>query len=426
MDIILNVNKTRLFFVGLGITGIFTIIVLNNNAAVINLYIAAFVFLGTYRMIGEVVSKKGEFFNLDSLVPATFVLYGIAPFIIFQGNYSEVVRLEYMKLHLIAMLGFLFGSSGFSLRHKIRKLYSGNACRKINFDTLKLVAMLMLFLSIVSIMLEVRTYGGLSAYYAMGYGGSRYLMQGFTVGASFQWSCISSVLFGAYGIKKRRIGYLVLAFIMMAFSGYTFLRIGGRSTIIYTIIFGTILWHYGHKKIPKKILIIGILAGYAFAQVFSIARYHLPAGIMQAFTKGIIAVVKSPSLLLPFNIGEFVYPGRSLFDVLTIKNFDFKYGMTYLAGGGFGFSPVAEGYINFGYMGSFLHMALYGWIGSLINRKKQHDEKYILLYAGMFPMLLLDGLRIYSASFVYKLMRVYILPYILYCCCAKIGFKKYK
>lgn len=439
---------------------IYYVIAYRNCFDYANVYLIFLIIMGTISFISAIADIKKEILDLRVLIPLMFILYALGPLMEFGYLYSESIQIEYLKLQSFGILGLIIGCYvPFFNKYQITK--KKQIITPFNLEALKITAILIFLLSLASIGIEIRAYGGFETYFGIGYGGERYLLNSsVTIGASFQWFIISAIVLGYYGLLKKRKGFLISSIIIAILAVASFILIGGRSTIIYMVLFGVVLWHYGYKKLPKGVVILGIICGYIFAQIFSIARFYFSSGIAYAFYKGIAAVIIQPELLLPFNIGEFPFPSRSLLDILKVENLDMQYGVTYveaiinaipflgrfikvdfnlntwymttfyneayLAGGGFGFSPVAEGYINFGSMGTFFYMLFYGIIVNFVGKKKATDKKYILLYAGIFPLFLLEGLRIYSASFVYKLTRVYLLPYILYYFLAKFYWKSYR
>jgi hypothetical protein len=82
-------------------------------------------------------------------------------------------------------------------------------------------------------------------------------------------------------------------------------------------------------------------------------------------------------------------------------------------GGGLGFSPVSEGYLNFGAPGVVAHLMFYGFVIARIYRKCVSSSALSpkLLYAGSLPIFALDGLRINAASSAYKWTRIYLMPF---------------
>jgi hypothetical protein len=86
------------------------------------------------------------------------------------------------------------------------------------------------------------------------------------------------------------------------------------------------------------------------------------------------------------------------------------------AGGGLGFSPVTEGYMNFGLIGIIFHLFLYGYvIGKIYARLSSKPSlSTLLLFAGSLPVFMLDGIRVSSASFAYAWMRIYLMPWVIF------------
>lgn len=84
-----------------------------------------------------------------------------------------------------------------------------------------------------------------------------------------------------------------------------------------------------------------------------------------------------------------LYKGESL-SVWYVKTFEYNY---YLAGGGRGFSGVAEGYINFGYFGVFIYFYL---IGKIFNFFQIKDNNFWVFICGSY--LMVNSYRIFRAE----------------------------
>jgi hypothetical protein len=195
---------------------------------------------------------------------------------------------------------------------------------------------------------------------------------------------------------------------------------------------------------------LGLVAGIPLAQFYALARYFLPNGLWYAISQTWNIVVQNPSLLIPSSANEFVQPAASLLEMLRNGDIKFVFGRSYLStigapipfisrlfvqagfdpslwrlqtfhpevlavGGGLGYSPVSEGYINFGILGIVVHLFVFGYIPGVVYRDFC-QKKMLGVY---FPCwnsspFMLDGMRIHSASFVYKWTRSYLMPWLVF------------
>lgn len=162
-------------------------------------------------------------------------------------------------------------------------------------------------------------------------------------------------------------------------------------------------------------------------------------------------MLENPAVLAPWAVNHFRAPAASLLEILQYGGPGLFWGGSYLAalgapipfvsrlfaevafnpvswriehfwpamlitGGTPGFSPVTEGYINFGIMGIIIHLYLYGYaIGRVYNHASSRQTlPAMLLLAGSLPVFVLDGLCVSSASFVYKWTRGYLMPWLIF------------
>ncbi|MCB1183289.1 O-antigen polysaccharide polymerase Wzy [bacterium] len=229
------------------------------------------------------------------------------------------------------------------------------------------------------------------------------------------------------------------------------LQIGGRSTIVYFVVFVAVLYSEGHKRIRGSAVVFGLVVGIALAQFYNLARYFLAEGILTSVSETAKIVMQHPEAVLPTSANEFRAPHTSLMEALAYYPDARYWGLSYAAGlvnavpvlpsilnmdllnisrvrlefidplllsegGGLGFSPVAEGYLNFGILGVWLHMFCYGVLGAWVFRKSRETSSlgWLLIAAGVMPILCFDGLRIHFASAIYKCLRVYLMPVFVY------------
>lgn len=414
--------------------------------------IICLVLLGLEPLLFGLLQRKINFFSPHVLIPITYTLYALGPIAGYEWISSEVKR-DYLVMFVAGMaalrLGLLFGIG------KARTSTSKEALvpEWRNIKKIFLYSATFLFLlSIPSVLSHIRAFGGLSNLIAIGYGTDRQtvLATTFRFGPGFSWLVLALLMYAFYGLKQSIKWMTVSAGIGVLVVSYLLVLIGARSTLVYCSIFAAVLIHFGYKQIAKNALTVALVSGIVAAQVFSLARPFLDSGVSEAVKSSIEVVQRRPDLLLPTSYGEFIAPSGSLLEVLQYGGPDRQYGFTYVTalgspipgmsrllgfyrfdlsrwrlekfypdvlaeGGGRGFSPVTEGYINFGFGGIMLAMFVYGWtIGSLYRRLILRPSIWaLLLFAGALPLFMMEGLRIQSATFIHKLFRSYFAPAIV-------------
>jgi len=311
----------------------------------------------------------------------------------------------------------------------------------------------LLMVAIPSVLSQLYAFGGLGGLIKTGYGGARYLVlnSSLTFGTGFEWWLLGSVLLAFCGITFRNTVHFWIGLVLYVGLALILLLIGGRSTLVYTLLFGVALYHYGYRRISSRVVTLGLLVGIGAAQFYALARYYLPGGLLYAVSQTWSGVLRNPLLLAPWTTGEFINPATSLLEILQYGGPHLLFGASYFpalggpipfvarlfaqvgfdpnawrlqrfhpevlaAGGGLGFSPVTEGYMNFGVLGIVGHMFLYGYsIGWIYRRLSTNSStSMILLFAGSLPAFMLDGMRINTTSFMYKWTRSYLMPWIIF------------
>ncbi|MBP1919012.1 O-antigen polymerase [Youngiibacter multivorans] len=393
-------------------------------------------------------SRNSNAFHPSYIIPFTYSFYALGP-MFNVDKFSQGVISSYLFIQLIGLIGLRVG-----LKQQTKyRSQDFHLPRNSDVENNILYAgICMVLISIPSIILEINAFGGVEEFFNVGYGTERYLIMqnSTTFGASFQWLILSGVIIGFYGMKTRSLIYSFIGASIFSATTYYFFMIGGRSTLIYIIIYCAILLFYSIKKNMSRFIGSFVIIGMIFAQAISYARFYLSQGFIGAMHQTWLLFLKKPLIFLPIYSNEFRMPSRSLMEVLQFGGPGLQFGRTYLssitaivpfltrlipdvgfdpvkwylteyhndlllAGGGLGFSPVTEGYINFGIVGVFFHMFIYGYIiVSLYNYyHKTKNVASLILYAGAFPMFMLEGLRIHSTSFLYKLFRIYLVPFIV-------------
>jgi oligosaccharide repeat unit polymerase len=419
------------------------------------------VFLATEKLIRAFIfSKVTDVFSPQVVVPFLFMFYIFGPLIEDKGHYNYYKQYdEYLFLNLLGLVALKIGLS-YNRNSFTQKEFQENEdifLRKILYS-----ASLLLLISIPSIITYIFAFGGIENLIAVGYGGEKFqvIKSSFIFGNGFEWILLSSLLYIFYGLKAKKNRFCLLGLTILSLFLYIILLVGGRSIVTYCILFFLIVYHYGYRKLPNRTVIILMVLGISLAQFYSFARFYLDHGLIQALIDTGDVLKNNPELFVPWAANEFKKPNESMLEILKYGGPGIKWGSTYLLsigavfpivtrlfaqvgfnpsewrlqtfypeilaqGGGLGFSPVSEGYINFGFLGIVIHMFFYGLIIKRIYllAKSSPNSSYILLYAGALPLFMLDGLRIHSASMVYKLFRVYLVPWILYIIISFLGKK---
>jgi oligosaccharide repeat unit polymerase len=415
-----------------------------------SLLIISLIFFGISPLIIAIFNKKADALSPSVLLPFTFTLYALGPLNV-AGQYSNDIIIYYLFLQLIGLISMRVGLYC-SIKSRA-KYYQFNYNDPPPKTLILLTAVGLFFLSLISLATYFHAFGGLSGFIKTGYGGQFYLVfkEAPVIGSGFEWGLLASILIIFFGSKRRSKIYLFIGGATFLFFTFILLLTGRRHQFIYPFLFGFVLFHYGHKKISSSFIAVGILLGISIMQYYALARYFLSGGLFYALTQVWPAILNNPSLVAPWVANEFRMPAASLLEVLQFGGPGLLFGRSYIAvlgapipflgrlfnfvsfdvntwrlanlypdilaaGGGLGFSPVTEGYINFGLIGIILHMFLYGYIIGKIYfcLLSKPTISYLLLFAGSLPVFMLDGMRVHSASFSYAWMRTYLMPWIIF------------
>lgn len=397
------------------------------------------------------LNKKRDSLSPEILLPFTYSFYALGPImnsVIFQSH----IVIKYLVIQILGLIALRCGLLSLFLRKK-NIYYSPLQINKKNIQILIIIGIILLLFSIPSIGSQLIAFGGLKGLINVGYGGERYLIlarEG-AFGPGFEWLLLSSIIFLFSSLKKKSKIIFVIGIISFTITIIILLYIGSRSTLVYSIIFFVTLLHYTHKKFSNKIIVIGLLLCISLAQFYALARYFIPYGLMFAFKETFNIVLKNPQLILPWNTNEFKAPAASLLELIQFGEIDWLLGKSYISamgspipfisrlfseigynpslwrlqqfhkdilasGGGLGFSPVTEGFMNFGILGVIIFMFIYGYVIKTIYIRmiNSRNLNYLLLYSGCLPMFMLDGMRVHLASMLYKLFRGYLMPWLIF------------
>lgn len=417
------------------------------------LLIFVIVVIGVLPLIRRAISWDSDVLSPTALLPFTYTLYALGPLMISE-QFSQQVVIYYLLLQLFGLLAMRLGLHiAVKQRYNPNILYTLNSLSGSSKTLWILTFTSMMLLSAVSLITYLNTFGSLIGYIKVGYGGQFYLTlkEGGIIGGGFEWCALSAVLLLFYGIKRHSKLYLFVGVIFFVFTAGIILLTGRRSQLIYPLLFGFTLFHYGHKRLPAPVVSIGILLGISLAQFYSLARSFLTSGLIYALSRVWSSIVRNPYLIAPWAADEFKMPASSLLEVLQYGGPGLLLGRSYIAslgapipfmarffsqvsfnlnewrlntfysglletGAGLAFSPVTEAYVNFGVIGVFFHLFFYGYvIGKIYNLLlTKLNWSILLLFAGSLPMFMLDGVRIFTASFVWRWVRIYLMPWIFF------------
>ncbi|MBW6394559.1 O-antigen polysaccharide polymerase Wzy [Thermus sp. SYSU G05001] len=249
-------------------------------------------------------------------------------------------------------------------------------------------------------------FGGLSAFIQVGYGAERYLIVGDMgfLGFGVDWLIVAFSLLaytsfsGWWKLYGRTYRALLVAFTAsLPIWLYLMLMTGGRGNILRLLWIATLLWHYFKKPLkPRQVFLLGGML-YILLVMYGHVRTELvSAPLLEVMKMAFQKVVTEPTLLLPTSFGELINPARALYDLATHRfEWDYWLGRSYLnipliifpriflhdrpmtpsewyvwqidpafaaSGGGLGFVTVAEGYLNFGTGGAFMHMFMLSFV----------------------------------------------------------------
>ena len=413
-------------------------------------FVVAILTVGFYPLLKVLLNKRIEPLTPKTIIPFTYMLYALGP-LAYKEEFSSSTLSIYLSLQLLGMVSL---NIGLSMR-KRNKLNKNSLNESHQRQILKKTSIIFLLVAFVSTLSEIISFGGIGNLINIGYGGDKFLHSTttFMIGGGFQWLILSGAIIWYYGLKTSSVSSKQLGIIIISISVIVFFLTGGRSTLVYSFIFISIVYYYQKRNINGKLVIFMLIIGIIASQLYSNARYYLPYGFTETVTNTWRIFTNNPMAFMPLpsNINEFRIPAKSLLEVIENGNGVEFYGRSYISaigtpfpfinrlfnyigvnpsvwfldkyhpdilagGGGLGFSPVTEGYMNFGMLGVVIHMFLYGWTISWIfqNYKEKRSVSSLLLYAGALPIFVLDGLRIHLGSAFYKLFRIYLMPFFIY------------
>lgn len=445
--------------ISIGIARLYERFLIDIDRAGLWVLVGLFFAVVIYFIIRNLTRKKSDPYEIINPLLITFTLYSMMLPLNYLINIqhfgfaaslryiSKPVIFQYIIICLIGLIGLLIGYYSPFANHLVPKLPAPSITNR----ELKIAGCILLVLGVLSFATNVAGYGGISSYIKVGYSPQRYVIEreALAFGSGLELIGISSIILMLATFKDKKKIWFILLFVIFLWFLSIALLIGQRRYIVYLTLMAFIIFNYWIFRVKLKwFLILGFLA-YAFFFIYAHTRtIWAEIGIIKGFIETYNFVVKHPNLLLPFIGGEFIPPAKAIIEVLSDNTFQFKYGSSYLVGliriiprvgklwpealqrlalwrlvtyypgltekgHGFVFFTVAEGFVNFGHLGVFLHMFLYGFIAKsifLYLRQNSTNTFVLLTYAAVFSLMLFEGIHAEFGQVLWYAAHTYIGP----------------
>lgn len=358
---------------------------------------------------------------------------------------------QYLVICMIGLIGLLIGYHLPFGRRFAQKI----PVWEISMRELKIAALILLVVGIISFATRIAGYGGFYSYIKVGYGPQRYVIQREAVafGHGLEMIGIATILLMLVTLKekRRRWPIIILVFILICFVIISLL-IGQRRFIVYLLIMGFVIFNYGVFRVKLKWTLLAAVLAYGFFFIFAHSRaIWAEFGLIRGITETYNIAVKKPVLFLPFAGGAFIPPSKLILEILTDNSFQFTYGSSYIIaflrliprigkmmpetlqtlsewrmntyypglwarGINFNFFTAAEGYTNFGYFGVLVHMAFYGFIAKTVYsyfRENRANTLVLIAYAAIFPLVIFEGIHAEFSQVLWHTVHTNLGPIIL-------------
>jgi oligosaccharide repeat unit polymerase len=298
---------------------------------------------------------------------------------------------------------------------------------------------------------NVMAFGGLARYFGMGYGAQRYLIirQQTTFGYGWEWMGLSMFLFLIASLKQRRTRVNILLIILIILWIILSFWLGYRRPILYFLVILLITYNYLFKRVKLWPILLSAIVFYMILVAYGYTRSYLPKfGVLRALSETIGFVFRRPDLVLPIATGEFNLVARSIVEILSAEITALKFGESYItaflaaipgmgrvmggqlidlgewrvmtfypglyeSGAGLGFHVLAEGLINFGLPGVFIHMFCFGAFAKIsytFNSINSKNPFAVILYASTVPIVVFDAIRSDLTASFFKWTHTYVGP----------------
>lgn len=389
-----------------------------------------------------------------------FVLAVVQGIPTLSNSYTVYGLQAYFGPQVLGLVGLVLGV--FLAQGLDRRLKQNSVPIQVGTQALFVGVALWFFVGWGMMALLITKFGGISSFLNIGYGAERYVVIADTgfLGFGVDWLIVVYALLAYIWISGRwrslqGVARFLLFIIAASFPFWIYLLLitGGRSNILRVILIVILLRHYIIRPFRLgRIVLFGALL-YVVMVLYGHVRNELKTNSPIEVARIAVQKVKEdPAILLPTSFGEFINPARALYD-LANHNVDWDYwlGKSYLNtslvffpkallpdrpqtpaewyvseidpefatdGGGLGFVTVAEGYLNFGLPGAFIHMLLFSFVIALtyyrfrrshtISRSAFVTFTFIIFYV----FVLEAGIRIDIAPVIKTFTFGYLLPYI--------------
>jgi oligosaccharide repeat unit polymerase len=386
------------------------------------------------------------------MLPLSYLIRAKVPtFVISIPGVATPPIFQYTLICLIGLTGLLVGyyiPLGARWAHRL-------PIWTVSWREIKIAAALLMLYGFLSFATNVAAYGGLSNYISVGYGPQRYVIQreALAFGQGLELIGIASVIlmFALFKERGSRWLIIILSLVLISYVAISLL-IGQRRYIIYLFLMAFVLTNYGIKPVKLRWTILTVAIVYAFFFIYAYSRgMWVQLGLAQGFVETYNIAVRNPMIVLPFAGGEFIPPAKAILEILSDSAFQFKYGSSYIVGlirilprvgkiwpeslrtltewrlatyypgfyergVSFNFLTIGEGYANFGYIGVFIHMAVFGFVAKFVYSyfsKYRDNVLVVLIYAIVFFIMLFEAIHGESSQVLWNASHTYVGPFVL-------------
>lgn len=405
-----------------------------SDFVLVTFIIAIFLLVAFFPVSLKIMTRRFDFLEAENIFIIPYVLYSLTLPIekISEGSSGEEsTLLLYLVICLIGLVSFYMGYYNPVALTIERKLPHFGT---VSDTRLALAGGCTALCGFVLLYFYMGLVGGLLGYLRMGYSQYGQIFQGdlgfLGYGFDFLIVAILALLISRLGRQKkpRLLTTAVIASLLGYFMVVEFLM-GERLEIMVLLLGLIVIYHYRVKKINfKQSLVCGTLL-YVILMMFGHARGQLQYGV----TETIRYMINDLSFdrISPASSGEFTLgPPSALWELVELgwNRIPFLFGLSYIKsfgifipkliwlgrplalsewrlatlhpylyseGGGLAYFTVAEGFLNFGYIGVAMHMFAYGILSKVIYQyliSDPHNKANILLYAGTLSWVMV-GIR---------------------------------
>lgn len=220
--------------------------------------------IGILPLVVIVFSREYDPLSPAVLLPFVYTFYAIGPIQV-ASAFSEDIFIKYIFIQLLGLISMRLGLHAASWRRctYISAYYILDLLKIRSRIAFKLTIVIIFFLSFLSLATYFASFGGLTGYLDIGYGGRYYLkaQESALIGPGIEWLLLSAILLGFYSLKTRSYPCLFISIMFFLFSSYVVLSTGRRSQILYPLIFGIVLIHYCYRRILHYLLLQVLFLG---------------------------------------------------------------------------------------------------------------------------------------------------------------------